>query len=128
LTAIQGCTGQEEVVAWKRPGDFGNGGQLPAAQAFLFKDDMVADDVIQGRLKDCWLLGAFSIAAAKARALQERVVFAWVDKGLYAVEYFVEGSWVRVVVDDLIPCGRDGLPVFGRCLDKYCVWVPISVC
>lgn len=87
-------------VQWSRPGEFcrrGLAGCTVTGSAYLFKDDMVASDVIQGRLKDCWLLGAFSIVAAKARALQERVLFAWVEWGLYAVQYFLDGRWVTVI-------------------------------
>jgi len=131
--AFAGTSGGHEVVKWCRPGEFcdpsrgrfGIGEGTVTGSAYLFKEDMVPSDVIQGRLKDCWLLGAMTIVAARARALQERVRFAWLQWGLYAVELFLDGSWISVIVDDLIPCGRDGRPVFGRCFDNYCVWVPI---
>lgn len=28
-------------------------------------------------------------------------------------------AFMQVVVDDLIPCGADGRPIFGRCVHPY---------
>ena len=79
----------------------------------------------QGRLKDCWLLGSFAIAAAKPHLLQSLVRFSWVEKGLHAIKFFVEGDWITVVVDDLIPVDAAGRPVFGRCRQPHHIWVQI---
>ena len=84
----------------------------------LFKAGFAPSDVIQGRLKDCWLLGSLAIAAAKPNLLQSLVRFSWVEKGLHAVRFFVEGSWVTVVVDDVMLVDTHGLPVFGRCISS----------
>jgi hypothetical protein len=48
----QGCTGAAEVVAWRRPVELWEKGE-----PFLFKGAVAPSDVVQGRLKDCWLLG-----------------------------------------------------------------------
>ena len=91
----------------------------------LFKAGFAPSDVIQGRLKDCWLLGSLAIAAAKPNLLQSLVRFSWVEKGLHAVRFFVEGSWVTVVIDDLMPVDTHGLPVFGRCRTPDHIWVQV---
>ena len=36
-----------------------------------------ADDVVQGKAKDCWFLGALAIVAAKPGMLQQLVHFSW---------------------------------------------------
>jgi len=132
--AIKGCSGEEHVTEWCRPGEFiansaggvrFEGMKASSKNAYMFKDDMIASDVIQGRLKDCWLLGALSIVATRPRLLQERVRFAWVERGLYAVEYFFDGRWITVIVDDMIPCGCDKKPLFGKCYEPHNVWVSI---
>lgn len=46
---------------------------------------------------------------------------------LQAVCFFVEGDWITVVVDDLIPCDAGGIPIFGRCKDPHHVWVQVGV-
>ena len=52
-------------------------------------------DVIQGRLGDCWLLGALAIAAAKPNLLQSNVRFSWVAKGIHAIRFFVEVEFLK---------------------------------
>lgn len=57
--AIRGCSGEKDVTQWCRPSEFcgkANGGVRSAdgfngraEEVFLFKDDMVASDVVQGR-------------------------------------------------------------------------------
>jgi hypothetical protein len=116
----EGCTGAAEVRQWRRPVEIWEGGE-----PMLFKGELAPSDVIQGRLKDCWLLGSFAIAAAKPKLLQSLVDFSWVEKGLHAIRFFVEGEWVTVVVDDLIPVDALERPVFGRCRQPHHIWVQI---
>lgn len=52
------CTGCAEVVSWRRPADLWGQGE-----PLLFKGDVAPSDVIQGRLKDCWLLGALGVVS-----------------------------------------------------------------
>ena len=47
------------------------------------------------------------------------------EKGLHAIKFFVEGDWITVVVDDLIPVDAAGRPVFGRCRQPHHIWVQI---
>jgi len=37
--------------------------------------------------------------------------------GVYALRFFVNAEWMEVVIDDRIPVGKDGLPVFSRTID-----------
>ena len=52
------CTGCAEVVSWRRPAELWGQGE-----PLLFKGDVAPSDVIQGRLKDCWLLGALGVVS-----------------------------------------------------------------
>ena len=122
-SSLGACHGADEVVSWRRPREF-----LRGAEPLLFKDTMAPSDVIQGRLQDCWFLGALSIVASKPGLLQRNLEFAWVHKGVYLVRFWVAGEWIPCVVDDLIPCSAAGTPIFGRCQDPRHVWVPVVSC
>lgn len=39
--------------------------------------------------------------------------------GVYAVKFFKNSQWVTVIIDDLIPVGVSGKPVFAKCLNKH---------
>jgi hypothetical protein len=57
------------------------------------------------------------------------VRFSWVAKGLHAISFFVEGSWVTVVVDDLLPVGKEGVYISINIYVTYvCVCVCVRVC
>ena len=51
--------------------------------------------------------------------------FSWVEHGIHAIRFFVEGRWLTVVVDDLIPVDMGGHPVFGRCRQAHHIWVQV---
>ena len=82
-----------------------------------------AGDVIQGVLGDCWFLGALSVVATKPDLLMKNFCQKELnEQGVYEFNFYKNGDWIKVVIDDLIPCHR-GKPIFGRCLDINEVWV-----
>eukprot|EP00286_Rhodomonas_abbreviata_P027498 CAMPEP_0181313616 /NCGR_PEP_ID=MMETSP1101-20121128/14345_1 /TAXON_ID=46948 /ORGANISM="Rhodomonas abbreviata, Strain Caron Lab Isolate" /LENGTH=278 /DNA_ID=CAMNT_0023420585 /DNA_START=171 /DNA_END=1004 /DNA_ORIENTATION=+ len=84
-SSLGGCTGASEVVRWCRPVETWDEGE-PS----FFHGAVQADDVVQGRAKDCWFLGALAIVASKPGMLQALVDFSWVARGLHAIRFFVE--------------------------------------
>uniref|UniRef100_A0A7S4NRY4 Calpain catalytic domain-containing protein n=1 Tax=Paramoeba aestuarina TaxID=180227 RepID=A0A7S4NRY4_9EUKA len=71
------------------------------------------DDIIQGEVGDCWLLGAMAVLATKPDML--KVVFPdkqdWghhmqegkTHPGVFLFKFFKWGEWVEVLVDDRLP-------------------------
>jgi hypothetical protein len=97
----------------------------------LFDRGADAGDVRQGQCGDCYFLGALSVVATDAQRLYD--IFPDIDPslrqegnkmdnvtpkdeqvfneaGVYAVQFWREGQWHTVVVDDFIPCDSDGNP------------------
>jgi len=54
-------------------------------------------------------------------------LFVEVDdkEGRYTVRLYYEHEWKLVTIDDRIPCGEDGFPVFGHNTLKHEIWVCI---
>ena len=77
-SSLDGCTGAGEVRRWCRPVETWDDGE-PS----FFEGAVQADDVVQGRAKDCWFLGALAIVASKPGMLQKLVQFSWVASGLH---------------------------------------------
>lgn len=72
----------------------------------LFVDGAEMDDVVAGELNDGWFLTALSLIAGRGSLLR----WLFVDylsaplHGLYTIQFFVDGEWRYVMVDDRMPC------------------------
>ena len=94
----------------------------------LFLDSTSSNDVIQGKLGDCWFLGALAVMGAHTSLLQE--CFWRKDKykefGIYVCRFFKDCYQMYVIIDDRIPVfDKNGLVVFGQCKDPNELWVPV---
>ncbi len=88
-------------VEWKRPEEFAASGRKPV----VFSDGASPEDITQGALGNCYFLAALSSCAAAegGKLIEDLIIEDGSDVGLYGVKFFVNGSWVTVVVDDLFP-------------------------
>eukprot|EP01112_Ceratiomyxa_fruticulosa_P010738 TRINITY_DN2856_c0_g1_i1.p1 TRINITY_DN2856_c0_g1~~TRINITY_DN2856_c0_g1_i1.p1 ORF type:complete len:614 (-),score=139.62 TRINITY_DN2856_c0_g1_i1:132-1973(-) len=107
-----------QVKSWRRPNEW-------SKNPVLFKDDASPGDIEQGQLGDCWLLSALAVVATKPQILKFLFVKADPLRGEYHLRFYREGKWEEVRIDDRIPCGSDGRPVFAHCQDPDEIWVPI---
>ena len=94
-------------------------------QPRLFDEHAAANDVIQGALGDCYLLGAMSIVATRPELIRPLFKHSSVEDGIYVVSLFVEGKWQFIVLDEYLPVGGGGGLVFGSCRDADSFWVPL---
>lgn len=71
--------------------------------------------IVQGELSNEWLLGAFATVAQFPSIL--RNLFFDIDSqaGRYTIRLYHGGKWRHICIDDRIPIGKNGRPVFGRC-------------
>ena len=107
---------EEEVETWCEEG-------------VLFKDGVSSGDVIQGKLGDCWFLGAIATLATRNELLES--VFWCADQfsqwGIFVCRFMKDFTWHYVIVDDRLPVfdNPKGLPLFARCRDVDELWVLI---
>jgi len=111
-----------EMVEWLRPAEFVprlTDGKAPQ----LFVDGAEAGDVIQGALGDCWFLSALCTVASRKDLL--RNLFAsteYASQGIYTIRFFKNGRWKYVNIDDRIPCGPTGQPLYCRAKEASEIW------
>ena len=93
---------------WKRPSEFMNNPQI-------FCDGIDPNDINQGSLGNCWFLAAIA-SVAENPALIKRLFITqeYNEQGLYQLRICKNGEWVKVTVDDYIPCFNNGGPMFCR--------------
>jgi len=67
------------------------------------------DDVIQGRLGNCWFLQCISALATRPHLIERLITpKMYSPEGVYAVKVFDEGKWYYILIDDYVPCqGRN---------------------
>jgi uncharacterized OB-fold protein len=114
-------TPASKVTSWKRPSEY-NGGLKP----LMISSRTDPCDVIQGELGDCYFLSSLSLVASRPHVFASLIIPTGLAHiGLYAVRFYKNGSWRTVVVDDRIPCGHTGMPIFGKNNNEQEIWVPI---
>ena len=98
----------QQKPVWKRPHEFMKNPQL-------FCDGIDPNDINQGALGNCWFLASIA-SVAENSALIKRLFITqeYNEKGLYQLRICKNGEWVKVTVDDYIPCYNYGGPMFCR--------------
>jgi len=120
-----GAASTGSSVAWQWPEEFVDVSQSGAP--VLFEGDPAANDVLEGRLGDCFLLAAMSVIAASHPELIRRLFIreALQPGAPVGVRLFVDGEWRIVLVDQRVPVGPTGRPLFGRARQPNLMWVPL---
>lgn len=128
------------VASWRRPSEF-------AAAPSLFQNFWEIEGIVPSKvLDDRWFLGALNIVAGNKDNVDRMLLSALKDEGgkdplrplveqgaregFYIVRFYEDDphsddDWACVLVDDRIPCGPDGSPVFASCPDPSVFWVMI---
>jgi calpain-15 len=106
----------KKPVVWKRPSEFMKDPQL-------FCDDINTNDVKQGSIANCWFIAPIA-SVAENPALIRRLFITkeYNEHGLYRLRICKNGEWVKVTVDDYIPCFENGGPMFSRATGNE-LWV-----
>lgn len=94
----------------------------------LFIDGSAAGDVVQGKLGDCWFLGALSVLGTQEDLLKKCFwnLDEYKEFGLYVCVFFKDCGLRYVIIDDRIPVfSSSGKVVFGQCKDPNELWVPL---
>ena len=85
-------------------------------------DRVRPEDVIQGKLGDCYFLAACGAIALNPARL-ERLFISGKDynpRGLYAVAVCINGIWEEVLLDDYFPCNKKTLtPAYTKSRSRY---------
>ena len=105
-------------------GDFGSKQQRSARNAVsLWADDesIDPDDIMQGRLGDCYFLAACADLAATEAVpaedgdegvsdplVRDLIIEEGLDVGVLGVKFYVMGRWVSLLIDDLFPTTVQG--------------------
>jgi len=105
----RGTKQKPEKVVWKRITDIFRNVE------FIHDNKPRPDDILQGRLGDCWFLGAVATLATSSTFFEMVVPKPWpspaamnpadekYEFGIFRFRFWKWGKWVEVVVDDRLP-------------------------
>jgi calpain-15 len=82
-------------------------------------------DIVQGHLGNCWFLGALSLIAAKRECLDRVLLSRKLSEcGAYHIRLAVAGEWKTTLVDDYLPCKKNGTCAYAWGRGRQ-LWVPL---
>ncbi|CAE7301295.1 CalpB [Symbiodinium sp. CCMP2592] len=113
-----GC-GMTPPTGWKRASEL-------QADGKLFVDGCEANDINQGRIGDCYLLGSLGTMVGNRKAFLQQVFVAhdW-EVGVYGVLFYSEGHFTYTIVDDYLAVDDGGQLLYGKSSSKDEFWVSI---
>lgn len=106
----RGAHGVRLWQPWVRLVDFGIGGGIRNVMK-VFSDDQHETHmgrVYQGQMDNMYLVAALNALSCRPR-LARQLFLAWdVERSIYIVKLFKNGTWVRVEIDDYMPAPIEG--------------------
>ena len=91
----------------------------------------MVDDMMQGLLGDGGFIKACMLCCSQDNGAYISHLFCMEQcrpqNGLYVCQFYKQGEWVKVIVDDRIPCRVGGVPgeatpIFARRKDAHELW------
>ncbi|KAG2392806.1 hypothetical protein C9374_011531 [Naegleria lovaniensis] len=121
---------EPSAVHWMRPKDFCKGSLKPE----LFLAGIEPADIRQGRVGDCYFLGAIAVAALHPKLIKALFIpSAYNEYGIYQIRLFYNGMWREIMIDDYVPMivsnkiesktRSNFAPLFARSIDIEELWV-----
>ena len=114
------------VSQWLRPSEIvTNDSSAISNMPWVVFRTPLPSDISQGVLGNCWLLSALSVLAEREDLVKKILVTKDIcSEGVYQIRLCRSGSWVTVLVDDLLPCDSRKHLVYSQAKRRQ-LWVPL---
>lgn len=108
----------KEQVMWRRAGDF-------CKNPAVFKDGIDPEDILQGRLGDCWFCCSLASMAERPELITKIFVTDEMSPvGIFEVFFYHNGIKKTIILDDYFPCKPYSGPIYTKTGDDE-LWVAI---
>ena len=95
----------------------------------VFYEGATLDDIKQGGIGDCYFLSAIGSLTKFTNFIESHFYLDNEKNHAYGINYFINGRWQRVFVDDYFPCRMNDKSIFGEfyfsCSFQNEIWVSL---
>jgi calpain-15 len=95
-------------------------------EADVFVGGIDPDDIRQGEIGDCYLLGALGVLATQPKLVRNLITPQRLSpNGIYQIKLFISGKWETIIIDDFLPVDKRGKVIFARSESIQENWVSL---
>ena len=95
----------------------------------VFYEGATLDDIKQGGIGDCYFLSAIGSLTKFTNFIESHFYLDNEKNHAYGINFFINGRWQRVFVDDYFPCRMNDKNIFGEfyfsCSFQNEIWVSL---
>nr|ASL70036.1 calcium-dependent cysteine protease [Dugesia japonica] len=112
-------------IKWLRPEDLRGDEYSNSTLPWAVTRNPSSDDIVQGKLGNCWLLTGLALIADRPSLLERILITKDIDPyGIYQVRLCKDGIWTIVTIDDLFPANQFDQMIYSRANRKQ-LWVSL---
>uniref|UniRef100_A0A0N4ZRZ8 Calpain catalytic domain-containing protein n=1 Tax=Parastrongyloides trichosuri TaxID=131310 RepID=A0A0N4ZRZ8_PARTI len=113
-------------IVWLRPAQIFTKDGSSYRWAVFRDTNLLATDIEQGLLGNCWFLSALAVCTERIDILKKIFVTPnYQHNGIYVLSLCIDGMWQNIIIDDFFPCFKGSNRQIFAVGRRNQLWVPL---